>query len=69
VLKGLLYGWLADMDVGENADEAVLAYVVSDIQEDGTIVGYEGVVANTTTNAEKEITSILLDSCEICNCQ
>ena len=64
-LKGMLYGWLAEVDVGENRDEAVLAYVISDIQEDGTIVGYEGVVANMTTNAEKEITSILLDSCEI----
>jgi hypothetical protein len=64
-LKGMLYGWLADVDVGEDADEAVLAYVVSDIQQDGTVVGYEGVVANMTTNAEKEITSILLDSCEI----
>ena len=64
-LKGMLYGWLADMAVGEGNREAVLAYVVSDIQEDGTIVGYEGVVANMTTNAEKEITSILLDSCEI----
>lgn len=64
-LKGMLYGWLADVDVAANSDEAVLAYVVSDVQEDGTVVGYEGVVANMTTNAEKEITSILLDSCEI----
>ena len=64
-LKGMLYGWLAEVDVGENRAEAVLAYVVSDVQEDGTLVGYEGVVANMTTNAEKEITSILLDSCEI----
>jgi len=64
-LKGMLYGWLAEVDVGEDRGEAVLAYVVSDVQEDGTIVGYEGVVANMTTNAEKEITSILLDSCEI----
>ncbi len=64
-MKGLLYGWLAEVDVGKDSGEAVLAYVVSDIQENGTIVGYEGVVANMTTNAEKEITSILLDSCEI----
>jgi hypothetical protein len=64
-LKGMLYGWLAEVDVGEDRGEAVLAYIVSDVQEDGTIVGYEGVVANMTTNAEKEITSILLDSCEI----
>jgi hypothetical protein len=64
-VKGMLYGWLSDLAVGENDLEAVLAYVVSDVQEDGTVVGYEGVVANMTTNAEKEITSILLDSCEI----
>jgi hypothetical protein len=64
-LKGMLYGWLAEVDVANDPREAVLAYVVSDIQEDGTIVGYEGVVANMTTNTEKEITSILLDSCEI----
>ena len=61
----MLYGWLADVAVGQDRGEAVLAYVVSDVQEDGTVVGYEGVVANMTTNAEKEITSILLDSCEI----
>ena len=64
-LKGMLYGWLAEVDVAKNPREAVLAYVVSDVQDDGTIVGYEGVVANMTTNSEKEITSILLDSCEI----
>ncbi len=64
-VTGMLYGWLAEVAVSRNNLEAILAYVVSDIQEDGTIVGYEGVVANMTTNAEKEITSILLDSCEI----
>lgn len=63
-LKGVLYGWLADVAVAEAPDEAVLAYVVSDVQEDGTVVGYEGVVANMTTNADKEITSILLTACE-----
>lgn len=63
-LKGVLYGWLADVAVAEDPDEAVLAYVVSDVQEDGTVVGYEGVVANMTTNADKEITSILLTACE-----
>lgn len=63
-LKGLLYGWLGDLVIAESADEAVLAYVVSDVQEDGTVLGYEGVVANMTTNADKEITSILLTSCE-----
>lgn len=64
-LKGMLYGWLAEVDVAADQNEAVLAYVVSDVQDDGTVVGYEGVVANMTTNADKEITSILLDSCEI----
>jgi hypothetical protein len=64
-LRGMLYGWLAEVALGQDRGEAVLAYVVSDVQEDGTVVGYEGVVANMTTNAEKEITSILLDSCEI----
>lgn len=63
-LKGVLYGWLADVAVAEAADEAVLAYVVSDVEQDGTVVGYEGVVANLTTNADKEITSILLEGAE-----
>ena len=63
-LRGLLYGWLGDLVVAATENEAVLAYVVSDVQEDGTVVGYEGVVANITTNADKEITSILLTSCE-----
>lgn len=63
-LNSTLYGWLAEVAVAASEDEAVLAYVVSDIQENGTIVGYEGVVSNMTTNAEKEITSILLSSCE-----
>lgn len=64
-LKTMLYGWLAEVAVAKSETEVVLAYVVSDVQEDGTIVGYEGAVANLTTNAEKQITSILLDSCEI----
>jgi hypothetical protein len=63
-LKRLLYGWLGDLVVAETDDEAVLAYVVSDVQDDGTVVGYEGVVGNMTTNAEREITSVLLISCE-----
>ena len=63
-LRVLLYGWLGDLVIAATKDEAVLAYVVSDVQDDGTIVGYEGVVANMTTNAEKEITSIMLTSCE-----
>ncbi len=63
-LRGVLYGWLADVVVASGADEAVLAYVLSDVQDDGTLVGYEGVVANMTTNADKEVTSVLLSSCE-----
>ena len=64
-LKTMLYGWLAEVAVAQSDTEAVLAYVVSDVQDDGTIVGYEGAVANMTTNAEKQITSVLLDSCEV----
>jgi hypothetical protein len=63
-LKRVLYGWLGDLVIAATDDEAVLAYVVSDVQEDGTVLGYEGVVANMTTNADREITSILLTSCE-----
>lgn len=62
--KAFLYGWLADVDVASRPGEAVLAYVLSDIEADGTVVGYEGAVANLTTNADKEITSILLMDCE-----
>ncbi len=36
-----------------NSLEAILAQVVSDVQDDGTIVEYEGAVANMTSNAEK----------------
>ncbi len=63
-LNPMLYGWLSEMAVAEDQREAVLAYVLSDVEEDGAILGYEGVVANMTTNADKEITSILLKSCE-----
>jgi hypothetical protein len=64
LLHGLLYGWLADVAVASGPDEAVLAYVLSDVQDGGTIVGYEGTVANMTTNADREISSILLAACE-----
>jgi hypothetical protein len=63
-LKGLLYGWLGDLVVAQTPHEAVLAYVLSDVQDDGTVVGYEGVIGNITTNPEREITSVLLISCE-----
>lgn len=62
--NGLLYGWLADVAVATSADEAILVYVVSDVEEAGTVVGYEGALANMTANADKEITSVLLTSCE-----
>lgn len=63
-LSGVLYGWLAEVAVATSADEAILAYVLSDVEESGTIVGYEGALANMTANADKEITSVLLRSCE-----
>lgn len=63
-LKGLLYGWLGDLVIAADAKEVVVAYVVSDVEADGTVLGYEGVVANMTTNNDKQITSILLRSCE-----
>jgi hypothetical protein len=62
-LKNVLYGWLSEIAVA-GINEAVLAYVLSDVQDNGTIVGYEGAVANMTINADKEVTSILLTSCE-----
>ncbi len=63
-LLGLLYGWLSELAVALEADQAVLAYVLSDVEDSGVVVGYEGVVANMTANADREITSILLTSCE-----
>ena len=63
--EALLYGWLADVAVAGGANEAILAYVLSDVQNDGTVVGYEGAVANLTTNADREISSILLADCEV----
>lgn len=63
-LKNILYGWLSGVAIAAGEDQAVLAYVLSDVQEDGAVVGYEGVVANMTTNADKEITSILMIECE-----
>ena len=62
-LRGVLYGWLNEVVVARDANEVVLAHVLSDVQNDGSVVGYEGAVANMTTNAQKEITSILLSDC------
>lgn len=63
-VAGVLYGWFAEVLVARNAQEVVLAYIVSDVQNDGTLVGYEGVIENMTTNADKQITSVLLKDCE-----
>lgn len=59
-----LYGWLSDIPTANGEDEAVLAYIVSDIEHEGVIVGYEGVVVDIVTNSEKEIASVLLSGCE-----
>ena len=62
-LRGVLYGWLNEVAVARSANEVILAHVLSDVQNDGSVVGYEGAVANLTVNAQKEITSVLLSDC------
>jgi hypothetical protein len=69
-MRGLLYGWLADVVPaesrisGDGAAEVFMAYVLSDLEDGGVVVGYEGAVANLTTDAEREINSVLLTGCE-----
>jgi hypothetical protein len=51
-MRGLLYGWLADVVPaesrisGDGAAEVFMAYVLSDLEDGGVVVGYEGAVAN-----------------------
>ena len=61
----LIYGWLAEVGVADSPDEVILAYVLSEVEEKGTVVGYEGIVENILTTADKEITAITLGSCEM----
>lgn len=59
-----LYGWLADL-VTEAApeDRYVTAFVLTDVEHEGSFLGYEGVLENLSLTADKEITSLLLSNC------
>jgi hypothetical protein len=63
-LRTALYGWLGEVAIAATGDEVILVYVLSEVEEAGVIVGYEGGLANLTASAEHEITSVLIDSCE-----
>lgn len=63
--RAALFGWLSDfIEKTENGKLPLIAYVLTDIEHEGRVVGYEGAVSNITLNASKEITSILLVECE-----
>ena len=63
-IHGLLFGWLADVAAADD-DEVIVAYVLSDVEADGTVVGYAGAVDNLAINSDKEVTYILLSDCEL----
>ncbi|MDT7935280.1 MAG: hypothetical protein RQ833_11875 [Sphingomonadaceae bacterium] len=60
--KGLLYGWLADMEdaVGGEGGRFVIAYVLSTIENDGVRLGYQGLLRNIILDSEREIRSLVL---------
>ena len=63
--RGLIYGWLAETAVAEDRNEIVVAYILSDVEAEGTTVGYSGAIHNLKINADKEITTIVLSDCEV----
>lgn len=60
-LRGLQYGWLADLvELAEVEGRFTTAFVVTTAHHDGIILGYEGLLENLTVNSDKEITSVSL---------
>jgi hypothetical protein len=60
-LRGLQYGWLADLvDLAEIDGHFTTAFVVTTVQHNGMVLGYEGLLENLTVNSDKEITSLSL---------
>jgi len=64
LLDQIFYDWLYDVGNARARNEFILAYVLSTIESEGTVVGYEGPVGALTTNADKEITSLVLIDCK-----
>ena len=60
-LRGLQYGWLADLvELAEVEGRFTTAFVVTTATHDGAALGYEGFLENLAVNADKEITSLTL---------
>jgi hypothetical protein len=60
-LRGLQYGWLADLvELAEVEGRFTTAFVVTTATHDGVALGYEGFLENLSVNADKEITSLTL---------
>ena len=58
----LVYGWLRSLvEAAGDDDQFILAYVVTDVREGARVLGYQGSVLNMTVNADKQITSIVLE--------
>jgi hypothetical protein len=62
-LRAVLYGWLNNLIVVGSDNEILLAHVLSDVQSDGSVVGYEGAVVSLVFSSQRQITSILLSDC------
>ena len=64
-LSGLLYGWAADL-VGQMREKdpkyvrVATAFVLTTIEHEGAMFGYEGMLQNMALNPDKEIISISL---------
>lgn len=64
-LRTFLYGWSADLVSQINAEKPgyvrmVTAFVLTNIEHEGALFGYEGLLQNMALSPEKEITSVTL---------
>lgn len=56
-----LYGWLSELVEASRApDRYVSAFVLTDIEHDGQVLGYEGFLENLSVDSGKQIVSLLL---------
>jgi hypothetical protein len=60
-VRQLRYGWLTDLIEQATPDNRyTTAFVLSSVQNDGVLLGYEGLVENLAFNSDKEIVAVTL---------
>lgn len=61
LVKALRYGWLAEfVELAAPEGRFSTAFVLTSVSNDGSHLGYEGLIENIAINSDREITSITL---------